>query len=132
MALSNREGLALLNSKFSGNVGQTGLKPNARTKYDDVIQVATARGDDLVELGLAPEPNVVKLDVEGHEREVLEGMPQQLSSNKLRAIVYENCDIFKESGIVSVILKDAGFELRKLPGDKENWLASRVRSGTHT
>lgn len=132
IALSNRAGLASLNTKFSGNVGQTGLKPNQLTKYDDIIQVATARGDELVESGLALKPNVIKLDVEGHEREVLEGLSQQLSSNELRVIVYENCDIFEESHIVADILINAGFELRKLPGGKDNWLALRARSGTFT
>jgi hypothetical protein len=42
----------------------------------------------LVEFAL-PTPNVIKIDVEGYELEVIEGLPRVLSSKELRSVFVE-------------------------------------------
>lgn len=125
MALSNREEILPIMAKFSRNVGQSGFNPNPYTKYDGTVHVATARGDDLIAKGIAPAPDIIKLDVEGHEKEALEGLRQQIFSGRLRAIVYENCEFFEGSRHVPVLLREAGFVLRQLQGNRDNWVATR-------
>lgn len=125
VALSDSEGFLPLMAKFTRNVGQSGFNANPHTKYDGIVHVATVRGDTLIEQGLAEAPDVIKLDVEGHEASVLEGLRGQLSSRKLRAIVYENCDFFGDSQRVAGLLQGAGFNLKQLPGGKDNWVACR-------
>lgn len=128
LALSDRDGCLPLMVKFSGNVGQTGFVQNQHTTYDGVVHVGTVRGDTLVELGLAKPPTVIKLDVEGHESEVLAGLASQLASGRVRAVVYESCDLFSGSRRVPALLQEAGFILRKLPGNQDNWAAVRELS----
>lgn len=125
MALSDREGFFPLMAKFTRNVGQSGFNRNPHTKYDGVVHVATVRGDALIERGLAEAPDLLKLDVEGHEPAVLEGLGEHLKSPKLRAVLYENCSFFEGHQRVPALLKDAGFKLEMLPGGRDNWVASR-------
>jgi FkbM family methyltransferase len=53
----------------------------------DRTQIRTA--DTLVQTGIAPLPDVVKLDVEGAELDCLHGMPRLLESGRLRCIGIE-------------------------------------------
>lgn len=59
--------------------------------YDKLhtITVETARADDLVASGDLPVPNVVKIDVEGAEPLVLEGMAETLSRDACQHVVLE-------------------------------------------
>jgi FkbM family methyltransferase len=52
------------------------------------VNVEVIRGDDLVSQG-SPPPNVVKIDVEGFEEEVLEGLRNVLASLYCRAVMCE-------------------------------------------
>ncbi len=54
-----------------------------------LLEVEIARGDSLIAEGKAPRPNVVKIDTEGYELEVLEGLQEAFSSEALRAIGVE-------------------------------------------
>jgi FkbM family methyltransferase len=54
-----------------------------------VDTVALARGDDLIASGLATVPSVVKLDVEGHELDVLHGMANTLADRRLSHLFIE-------------------------------------------
>jgi len=51
-------------------------------------RVRTARLDTL--LGEVPKVRVVKIDVEGHEFEVLHGATEMLATRRIRTVVYEN------------------------------------------
>lgn len=53
------------------------------------VLVEVARGDDLVASGIASRPNVVKIDVEGFEREVIIGLRQSIADKSCRAIFCE-------------------------------------------
>lgn len=79
--------------------------------------VPLERGDDLAEGGL-PVPDLVKIDVEGHELEVLRGMPHLLREAKLRHIFVEvHFALFEADGRASVpteieaLLAAAGFRI---------------------
>nr|WP_274607310.1 FkbM family methyltransferase [Paracraurococcus ruber] len=53
------------------------------------VMFRAERGDDLVREGIVPRPQIVKIDVEGHELEVLQGMEEVLSNPSLRHLFIE-------------------------------------------
>ncbi|HMD61867.1 MAG TPA: FkbM family methyltransferase, partial [Opitutaceae bacterium] len=79
-ALSNRTGFQPLSLGSPGNPGMSTLSPWSGATYAGTCLVAVWRGDDLVDRGLVPAPTVIKLDVEGHELQALEGMSKVLRS----------------------------------------------------
>lgn len=60
----------------------------------EAIRVDAHAGDELVERGELPPPTVVKIDVEGAEVLVIEGMADVLASDRCR-LVY--CEVHRES-----------------------------------
>lgn len=117
-ALSNESGTASL----SVGLGRTGNQRHALTNDGDAkttIEVETIAGDDLVTYETLSHPNVVKIDVEGAEMQVIEGMKKTLSRSVCR-IVY--CEIHPELLLeydaspdqVRETLKDAGFALETI------------------
>jgi len=79
--------LKLLRSNKAGE-GMSRLSSDAGT--DDTIQVESWRGDEFIVENELPSPTVVKIDVEGAELKVIEGMSDTLASDGCR-IVY--CEI---------------------------------------
>ena len=59
------------------------------TGTGNTIEVSIKRGDDLVANHEAPCPNVVKIDVEGHEHKVLAGLTETLRNPLLRTLIIE-------------------------------------------
>lgn len=53
------------------------------------LEVPTIRGDDLIEQGEIPKPNVVKIDVEGSEPLVIQGLRNGLSDRSCRVVFCE-------------------------------------------
>jgi FkbM family methyltransferase len=91
------------------------------------VKVRVARGDSLLDEGFR-QPDVVKIDVEGFEGDVLNGMPAVLS--KVREVVVEvHFAALTERGIpddplrILNLLRDKGFGVRWL--DPSHLLASR-------
>jgi len=60
----------------------------AHAPQDGGLSVRVARADTLVAAGERA-PNVIKIDVEGFEGEVLQGMDELLSRPELRAVFIE-------------------------------------------
>ena len=84
-----------------------------------VVSVTVQRGDDLVDQQLVPAPCVVKIDTEGFEVEVLEGMSGCLASRSLRALCIEiHFGLLTERGLsdaparIERMLQAAGFRCR--------------------
>jgi FkbM family methyltransferase len=97
----------------------------------ETIEVELSRGDDLVETGTAMVPNLIKIDVEGHEYEVLEGLSATLKSPALRAVVIEVhfglLQKAKRSDVPRRIekrLRDAGFKITWV--DASHLLAEKI------
>jgi FkbM family methyltransferase len=121
LALSDRPGLATLHIATAGNTGMTTLSPQPGGEYAARAIVATSRGDDLVSAGQVPAPTVVKLDVEGHEARVLDGMAATLASAACRRVVFE--DAPGEATPVKDRLRAAGFAVAPL-GRREHSAAA--------
>jgi FkbM family methyltransferase len=95
--------------KSQGNSGLSSLCPWEGTAYDDYCLVGTARADDLIHRGECV-PNVVKIDVEGHEFNVLSGFGDFLAHPSLRMIVFED----NRSDDVHGLLGAAGFRVQRI------------------
>ncbi|MFC6905453.1 FkbM family methyltransferase [Halalkalicoccus tibetensis] len=93
---------ALADSTGTGTLGNPGRErenwqgtPSLATEPGtDGLGVETRAGDDLVAAGEAPPPTVVKIDVEGAESLVIEGLADSLAREDCR-LVY--CEIHRES-----------------------------------
>lgn len=88
-------------------------------RFDDDAEggerVSTVAGDDLVASGDLPAPTVLKIDVEGHEVDVIRGLSKTIESNV--RLVY--CEVHPtiEPGIgdaVRELLEDAGFSVERV------------------
>jgi FkbM family methyltransferase len=112
VALSNRSGFLRLFLGPPGNPGMSTLSPVSEATYAGTSIVAISRGDDLVAQGLVPAPTVIKLDVEGHELLVLEGLFKVLHSPSLKALVIE--DSPADDTPVKALLSEAGFTCESL------------------
>jgi FkbM family methyltransferase len=83
VALSNSRGTAKFNADGASPNNQLGVAGS------NAIEVQVLCADQaLTELNL-PAPNVIKIDVEGYEQEVIEGMPRLLASKELRSVFVE-------------------------------------------
>lgn len=67
------------------NGGQSFLQPLG----DEFIELPVWRGDDLRAAERLPDPNVMKIDVEGFEQDALEGLGETLRGPSLRAVAME-------------------------------------------
>lgn len=112
LALSNRDGFQTFYVGPPGNPGMSTLSPWSEVSYERNYVVASARGDDLVAKGVMPSPTVIKLDVEGHEFQALEGMAGILRSQTLKVVVFE--DSRAEDTPAKALLNAAGFSCSPL------------------
>jgi FkbM family methyltransferase len=86
--------VALSRCRGTVNFIADGASPNNQigapsSGQSNAIEIQVLSGDEaLTELKL-PAPNVIKIDVEGFEQEVIEGMPQLLSSKALHSVFIE-------------------------------------------
>jgi FkbM family methyltransferase len=92
--------LALLNESSEDrleevNDGEAGEGKHRLTSTDapSTLAIRSERADSLRESGEIPAPDVVKIDVEGAEQRVLEGMASTLASDPPRTIY---CEIHRE------------------------------------
>jgi len=95
VALSDEEGEQelLLSGEGEAGQGMSRLQPDGRDS-PSVLIVRTVRGDDLIESRDLPKPNVIKLDVEGAELKVLNGLRKTITSPECRTIY---CEIHHDS-----------------------------------
>ena len=83
----NRSCLLYRPSDRLGEGGNNILEQRSIRGTESRIQLA--RLDDLVSMWGVALPNYIKIDVEGAETDVLEGMPNILASEELRTLVCE-------------------------------------------
>lgn len=82
------------------------------------ITVETRRGDDLIDDGNLPVPNVVKIDIEGSELRAIRGLKEVLSHPDCRMVVCEvHAYLLDDFGgsveELEAELRDAGFALER-------------------
>lgn len=120
--LSNESGLASLKAlSTKAGEGEATIIGGGQTKSD--INVKSYRGDDLIESG-TPLPSVIKIDVEGAEALVIDGMSEILSDKKCRLVICEiHNDRFTESIHPINKLERHGFSISTLyERDKEKFI----------
>lgn len=133
-ALSNETGVAEL--AISGpDVG--GSTHSLQETSTDSISVSTHRADDVLDVT----PSVIKIDVEGAEQRVLEGMPEILSDDDCRVVYCElhhadgdNTSIEDFGGSeteVYSLLEDHGFEITEINRRQENYHTSNIKAVKH-
>jgi len=83
------------------------------------VEVPMRRGDSLLLRGTIPTPNVIKIDTEGAELDVLNGLKVALSAPELRCLCIEvHFGILTDRGVVNApkqietLLVAGGFSLR--------------------
>jgi FkbM family methyltransferase len=126
-ALGSSSGYADMSVKIRGNSGLSSLKPWTTIDYDSQVTCRVERADVLLAGGTIPQPNVVKVDVEGTELDVLKGFGDQLNAPSLKAVIFEGEERRED---FSSVLASRGFRIRPLhqSGDERlvNFLALRV------
>lgn len=88
IALSNKDGSTSFSKPPNEYIGFSSgsLEPEGSS---DTSQVKTAKGESLVADGKVPQPNVVKIDVEGAEPVVSKGLRRVLANDECRAVFCE-------------------------------------------
>ena len=104
-ALSDRSAVARLDTSHGPSQGQ--LSSSGDT------QVETRTIDSLVADGSCPAPNLMKIDVEGHEHEVLTGAMNTLRKHKPVVLCDYNDD--QTHALVTDILGPLSYDVRKGP-----------------
>jgi len=122
IALSDHDGYAPLDVCLCGNGGATAIRSSrGRGIFPNhhLLLCRIESAQSVVRGRLAPWPNVVKIDVEGHEESVLRGFGDLLYEPTLRAIVVE-------SWTAATMLESCGFNVRELPKahDRDNGQAN--------
>lgn len=74
---------------YPGNAGMSSVHNWAGNKNLKTIMARSKKADDLSPGEVEP-PHVVKIDVEGNEYEVLQGMTGILESKQIRAVIFED------------------------------------------
>lgn len=109
LALSDRGGTARLGAPadFDSNRGSVGLlgESDAGARAGSVHEVALARLDEVVDAQVG----VLKIDVEGHELEVLRGAGRLLSAGRVRDVLFEEWDTPPTP--VTTFLENEGYAL---------------------
>jgi hypothetical protein len=95
-----------------------GLGPS-HNREDTPVEVAAKSGDDLIESGTAPSPSLIKIDVEGFELEVLQGLERFLRRSRSVEVVFENepyrlRERALDKHVVIEHLVKFGFEIRQI------------------
>ncbi|HEV2136877.1 MAG TPA: FkbM family methyltransferase [Terracidiphilus sp.] len=107
IALGNATGYAQMEIKVSGNTGISSLSPWPGSRYDGHLTARVETGDALISSGLVPRPSVIKIDVEGFEREVLVGLSCLCDSAKNLTLVFESNA--EKLGPIMELLEASGF-----------------------
>jgi FkbM family methyltransferase len=115
IALADQRGTALFSAKGTAPDNQIGAADGTKPTVE--VQVRSA-DEALAEFAL-PTPNVIKIDVEGYELEVIQGMTGMLSSKELRSIFVEvhfsrlhERKLDKAPATILQTLRERGFQVR--------------------
>ncbi len=88
-ALSDEDGTLTLFLANDDTTGSTHALSNSGSDHRQSQSVIAFRGDTLVREGKAMQPRFLKIDVEGAEERVLNGLKETLQSPQLKAVLVE-------------------------------------------
>lgn len=90
VALSDSEGTIEFSQpeKEDAGYGSSSIRSDTNNS-DPAVEVATRSGDELISHGEVPAPNIVKIDVEGAEPLVIDGMENALAQPECRLVYCE-------------------------------------------
>lgn len=116
-ALSTQNGeveLAVGDSESGVGTHSAKADPNGET-----ITVPSRRGDTLVQENKVRQPSVVKIDVEGAEYDVIQGLRETLSNDRCRLVYCEvhpdrNIPSGKQSTDIKSFLQTLGFDVEQI------------------
>jgi FkbM family methyltransferase len=125
-AAGGLDNVSILPVALSDHTGNAAIDPGdedqlatARIEEGGTVPIELQTGDNMILIGAADLPAMVKIDVEGHEFEVLRGMGQVLRTGILRDIFIEvHFAIFEATGrsdkpaLIERLLSDQNFNLR--------------------
>jgi FkbM family methyltransferase len=89
-ALSNRSGETEFFVSAEPHNSGVGSLRNMPNTVDTAVNVKVSAGDDLIESGEIPAPDFIKIDVEGFEYEVLQGLERYLRKATDLALIFEH------------------------------------------
>jgi hypothetical protein len=124
IGLSNKTGYDFLQiSVMSPGAGAASIAaPYKYTTQATVFEqgIGITKADDIVNNNLFPVPNFIKIDVDGHERQILEGSSELFKMTELKAIMLE-LEFADPDDLNQVIsqMKNFGFNLSKISDWKE-------------
>jgi FkbM family methyltransferase len=121
-ALADHDGMTsfIISGKKNGGISHIGESP-------DGLNVRVTRGDSLLDEGI-PKPDVIKIDVEGFEGDVLNGLPNVLRSTRCLVVeihfaAMSRRGIPNEPKRILDLLRDQKFTIRWI--DTSHLLATR-------
>jgi FkbM family methyltransferase len=133
VALGRDVASAVFHRSHVSNSGRSGFRPvDAVASFEVPIETI----DSIITAGHAPVPTVLKIDVEGHEHEVLLGASRLLENSPPRLIVFEAPrDLLAACACpLKTYLVDRGYSIAHLPRLSghvealENYVASLARA----
>ncbi len=131
LAVGPRREYTTLSVPNMHEAGLSSLTPWPETEYHIRLPVLTDTADNIVDAGVSPPPNVIKMDVEGFEDQVLAGMRRTLASSTLRHVLFEGQRELWQDGrkdAASLLLEEAGFEVQLVSRADRTYLATRVEA----
>lgn len=133
VALGNRTGLAsfALGSAEPGSASHHGLLPPPGASSSHYVMVF--RLADLLAQFALPQPNLIKLDVDGAEVAILQGAAPVLRHESLRSVLVEADEKVAPAQIQSLLV-EAGFVLESehphTDGTTCNWIFTRAKAAS--